>query len=746
MKKKNKIIAIVLSIVLGVGALISTISLVFNNANKIVGTQAAKILLARENMNDADTSFDWQNMFKDTEQQNLIQKAKPANFSHTLTINRVSPMNYFTSAPNSDTGELVHDSPAGKVYIKNGEYNFQNISGASYQGLVVESRLRNIDFRVENAAKNINYLKNELNIVNKWVKDGFSKFYLNVTSNKETLIEYYEDNIGQKSLWVVERETREDANSVYSLMYTDMQTEKINNPTYLVYIPNERYEYYYGHEGNATDYLIAENDKGYWNVFMPEENDYENLLISDDFAFQSSGDFTTNGNGSGVVSTVDLRENIIAYGPTGLTLYLSAFNGINGIYASAENCVSNTYVDNDSGEEKSYIEVNHLDKNKIKIGLNNGGFISYGDEFVYDEGTIQISGIHQDFYSNPGFADPQYSFSISLDVGDGLSLNEKLNLLETFLSNNGLTCKYNLNDIEKNIVKNSEIANSITSFYTWNGYLMNSSENFKNAESVTFEKINTLFAEYERVKDAEEVKKPLLRVSKRQTFGKISNPTIDGATYSEGKIQINNVSVTVEKSNLLEDGKKYKLQIGLARMDKDGKFLSQNTVNLKTNDSIVSEVYTGKPLTLFASGIYELPTALEESRYVVVAYVVTDDEHIRVSEMKSIGFVDTVNDTIETPAVKINIKSDDNNLIVEYNTKLFFDIVVNGELNYTTLRRKMMAEVLKHGYPMDNEEITDANGDLITNQTIVSGEYKLKFAISTIDGVVTGYVVCTVSE
>ena len=181
MKKKNKIIAIVLSIVLGVGALISTISLVFNNVNKIVGTEAAKILLARENMNDADTSFDWQNMFKDTKQQNLIQKATLANFSHTFTINRVLPLNYFTSAPNSDTGELVHDSPAGKVYIKNGEYNFQNISGASYQGLVVESRLRNIDFRVENAAKNINYLKNELNIVNKWVKDGYSKFYLNVS-------------------------------------------------------------------------------------------------------------------------------------------------------------------------------------------------------------------------------------------------------------------------------------------------------------------------------------------------------------------------------------------------------------------------------------------------------------------------------------------------------------------------------------------------------------------------------------
>ena len=136
---------------------------------------------------------------------------------------------------------------------------------------------------------------------------------------------------------------------------------------------------------------------------------------------------------------------------------------------------------------------------------------------------------------------------------------------------------------------------------------------------------------------------------------------------------------------------------------------------------------------------------MEESQYVVVVYAVTEDEQIRVSEMLSVGFVDTVNDTIETSITKININTVDNNLIVEYATKLYFNIAISGETTYISLRRKMMAEVLKYGYPMDNEEITDSSGNSITDGNIASGEYKLKFVISTIDGTVTGYVVCTVT-
>jgi len=56
----------------------------------------------------------------------------------------------------------------------------------------------------------------------------------------------------------------------------------------------------------------------------------------------------------------------------------------------------------------------------------------------------------------------------------------------------------------------------------------------------------------------------------------------------------------------------------------------------------------------------------------------------------------------------------------------------------------MMAEVLKHGYPSDDEDILDANDNAVTDGTIIQGEYKLKFTVSTIDGPITAYVVCTV--
>ena len=325
-------------------------------------------------------------------------------------------------------------------------------------------------------------------------------------------------------------------------------------------------------------------------------------------------------------------------------------------------------------------------------------------------------------------------------------MREKLNLFEVFLKDKNLTCKYDLNDIEKSIVKNSEISNSLTSFYTWNGYPIDSAENVAKSEQVIFDKIEDMFSEYEKIKDAELVSKfSSPKLARRQSFAKIGNVNIGSATYADAKIEINDLSITVGKSNLLETDKKYRLQIGLARIDKNGKFLSQNTVNLATLDNVSSENYSGSDLTLSASGVYDIPSALEENRYVVVAYAVTDDERIRVSEMKAIAFVDTVSDTIENSFVKININNVDGNLIVEYSTKLYFNIALTGEIDYATLRRKMMAQALKHGYPIENEEIKNQNGDIITEGTILNGEYKLRFTISTTEGVVTGYVVCTVS-
>ena len=61
MNKKKKTIIIV-SIVLAVVLLVGAVPAIYFGTNKVVGTSAAKILLARENMNNADDSFDWQSL------------------------------------------------------------------------------------------------------------------------------------------------------------------------------------------------------------------------------------------------------------------------------------------------------------------------------------------------------------------------------------------------------------------------------------------------------------------------------------------------------------------------------------------------------------------------------------------------------------------------------------------------------------------------------------------------------------
>ena len=103
MKKKTKIIAIGLSCVIGIGAIFGGSILINNVVNKVKGTDAAKILLARNRMDAKDTSFKWTEIIESATENSVNVSALNA------------PLTY-GEPEMKDYGQLVADSAAGKVY------------------------------------------------------------------------------------------------------------------------------------------------------------------------------------------------------------------------------------------------------------------------------------------------------------------------------------------------------------------------------------------------------------------------------------------------------------------------------------------------------------------------------------------------------------------------------------------------------------------------------------------------------
>lgn len=730
MTKKKKIWLIVLVSFLGVCLVSGIIFSIISAVNKVKRTQGAQILLAREKMHEEQSHFSWQTIL-DNNQSTSLNAMIDSNQNEIATL-----------LNSADLGEEKHNSPAGKVYLKNGEYNFQNISGASYTGNVILSRLHNIEFRVQSSAEMINYLKNELNIVDKWVKQGYSKYYLNVKESCETLIEYYEDDKGLKSLNVMKRETTANAKSIYTLLLAGMEIGKVENPVALRYCANERYEYYYGHEGNATDYLIAENENGYWNIFMPNEDDFQNTIVSDNFAFTNSIDYGKSITAGRIINST-LKNDIAIIGSEGISFNISEFNGIKGIFAPEDVVYCDTY----DGGEKNYYSIERMDSNKIRIELNNGKTFKLNDTFTYGTQTVQIDDLTLDFFPNPGFADPQYAVSMHLSMSTNTQ-TQAVELFKPFLSDMGLTCKHNIDTLLSSMQKNLEISNTLQSFYKWNGYLMNSTENFKKAEKVIFD-LNTAFEqEYIKVKDAEVVEAFFApKLARNQNFASIYDLSTQDSAYENGKITIDNIKLKLKKNDLLENQKSYVLQIGLARVDNNGNFLSENTVALKTESQIPAFTFSSNDMELNASATYDIPLALEEGKYLIVAYIATQNDLIRVSEMQRIGFADTINDEISTFENIILIGSENGGLCVTSTPKLYFQIEATPVTTYNQLRRIMMAEVLSHGYPKYNEEIKKESGDYVhPSDQIINGTYNLKFTLPTLNGDVTAYVSLVVTN
>ena len=379
----------------------------------------------------------------------------------------------------------------------------------------------------------------------------------------------------------------------------------------------------------------------------------------------------------------------------------------------------------------------------------DGTTLKSDDTFTCNGKQVIIERIDFDGFPNPGFADPQYMCLFSLKIEQSQSVNDAIDTLNAFLQEQGLTCKYDISDIKGFIAKNKDVSENLPNYYKWNGYAVGSKENFDSAVKVLHDSWNEMFNHYTEVKDEPAVKVSIYspKLSSKTDFATILNLSVGSANYSNQIASLANVTLTVKGNELFTAGEKYALKIGLSRVDENGKFISKNTVELKTPNTVNAVTYNGGTMTLTATANYLLPDLLEEGKYAIVVYVATESEGIRVSQLNAIAFAQIENETIENVYYKIEVtQNDSGTVIVESMPKQSINATIAFKESYTyaDVYKALMQKLLNVGYPTNNTQIQLQDGTIVseTDAILPGVVYKMKFKISTADGVVDAYVYC----
>lgn len=733
-------------------ATLCTVAAVFSGCGlftkKTVGTEAAKILLAHERL-DEDLIGQKLNIFS-TSQKNNEEEDKPSFGGFFENLFQSSGF----STSSLDSPSLVGASASG-VTVNSDSVTWSSFKDASELKASYVQFIEPIDRAAADTAKLIAKIKADVGVTNKWIDAVTVKYMLIVEEDSETIIEY------DKTLDVINVSTRyttDDAKCVYEMYsfldYEDGTSGEVRNKC----IPGEYYEYTYRNSGGFNDYFIADNSRGYWMM-----NRFSFHL---DYAFFDmaavKGDI---GYGIGVNShmaedgrLVSMDEGISAsiFSPNVDRDLLTINNSGDGyeisIYmTNVQSGIASLSAPSDAYEyhaEYGHINDVYLTRdefgiyNGVKINLANGKTISAGqltDKIIYNGAIVDY---------NMFFGEETYTGKLGFKIR-AESEKEAYTLLTDYLRSQGVTLKATAQEINESYA-HCELLHENFDVMEWYGLPMSSLDNLEESENRLIRDFKTYREKYEKVKDSETISSfaPFVQIT---SFGALTVTSQGSASYSgNGIIRIDGLVAHTEDSELFEDGVKYSLKLGLARLDENGQYRSANTVTLEANDGTESfSEYMDKELELTLSGEYSLPAILSEGEYVVVVYYATSDEGIRVTEMAPVAFYSADEGRIETnfKLMDVTVKKVGENLHVTYAVSLSDSVtadVTKTSYTYEEIERILVRGILAKGYPISEAVVQNEKGEALTRgESYGAGTYRLKYLVNTSEGLVEAYMYTT---
>lgn len=710
------VLTMLLSLVLSLGAC----------GQVTTGTEAAKILLARERLDE-----------------NSIRNISflPGFITDALA-----------AVPEAEKEEVVEFLSETSVTATppTGDYReWTEFNGNSSTFDAFDKFRNELNKMVEEVADSIAHLRQNVSITGKWVTTGFiqtKRVLLLVTETAEYLFERA-DEYGERTVSV--RYTNENADSVYERYYFyDYGGDHGFGEIKMKCIPGKYYEESYNHY-NAADrenpdfsaYDIAENSRGYWTYMHFNDAVYGQSIIDlyvmkDGIASKAIMYLNSDGSVepySFSAYDLDTRKPIVEKSQFTVNLYYSAIkDGLGAIRAYGE-----AYDSIEEREHRGVVGYEPHSSNLIVI-TDDGEWIYPGDI----RGKIEYEGawVHYD----P--AEFNYSGWLELGYVDNvfdMPAMEATNLALDYAESYGITLNINRDYIAGALSIAEDIANSFKGMFEWNNVSIEGYDDMIaafDALKAEFDEYEAKFVEAESLPDASGFTLP-----EGQSFPAVAGFENGTVVYANGVITVSGMTLLVNDTRLLEAGNSYMIKLGAALLDENGKIIPANVLPLAGGE--VSATYGGEGLVLTQNGSYTLPTGLAAGRYQVVAYAATSDG-IRVSQMVPVGYYSELDESFASADMDIDVKAEDNSLYLVYSVSRSLIATLDTiKDSYTVaeIERTIKNVALRHGYTKAGAQLTTSEGAIVARDAILTGgTYRMSAFIASGTGVAEIYIYLTI--
>lgn len=701
----------------------------------LTGTDVAMLLLAEQRLsthliNTEDDIFDegeevYLNLAQKTKQSINAMRAEASPirfFSDGEDMNDASDSLLASQTASADTQPLSVYTGEGVTYDQVAEFC------RSYEMFAESARI--IIENAESGAQMIDFVKKYVRVVDTWVRYPGSneELYLHVEENSETIYQRSE-----YAIKICHRYKNEKGQNVYELY---IKNRDIDFLTRSVYISGEKYEITRRMEGERYDTLVAENTKGYWEIFTnisdfrwketgPGMHSPALFVMKEDICYGISYMYES-GDGIGIALANETRSSDIInytsdYDRYIFDLNMGAFDGVQSV--------------------TSY------DGNLGKILLKNGTELAILE--MYRDGALWSS-------SEGGTPDLMINHLIVADTAWGvesmLMLNlyatseeEAQGLLKEYLALWGLTPKFaSLDKIFAELARADLEAGVIIQHHKWHGSGIIGEEALDQGLAVEMSLFEKMEGMYEAVKDAETVD-----VSDREAyellvqFSKISQSLAEGVQVLGREVGFSKLMLTTDETLLLIEGGAYAVFFGFCNLE-NGELIhydleGRTTATYNGGNSFSAEL---------GETSIEIPL-LEVGEYTLVAYLATEDG-IRISEMIPVTVESVLAEETRIESLIYSAtKAEDGSLHIVYEESNDVLIAVQGkEITEFEVFYDLLADaVYPFGMPEETVEMLDGEGNYVAmtgeETAFVSGEYRMTFTVSNGEKSKTGHAYFT---
>ena len=697
-----------------------------NPLSKLSGKDITKLLLANKRL-DSSVLKDSNNIII-ADASEIIKTNMSSFIECALRPNRLS----LISAKASCT-------VSGNTYKWSGFDSYCNITSFfdSYENAIKGC--------VEQTSDAIDYAKQYVGGLDVWVPSNVESEHimLSVSGNAEYLYQKGPDGYS-----VCSRYTNDEGKNVYEIYDYEGASSGDLVKTYMLYIPDERYEFSLDMGQTMNLYVIAENTRGYWNLYyvsdMGEHANATNLMSTSKIAY--AFDYMLGNNfEDGITSCVtfisqDKKCDYLKVNGNTVTLFPCGFNGIKSFKITAS---SNEVANQGSENGNTKVVVSDGDyfttSGGIEIEISNGKVIKQGDTFC--DGKVKYNYGNVTYVADYGYY-PDIQF-----VVEGNSVDEIMNNFNQFLTANNITCKGDMKNIINNAVTGDILLKQFPASYEWNGYTLDSYANIKSAIAKEKASFTTFENMYNKVKNNKTATITQLGNSLlAYDFAKLDSFNAGTVTYKDGKVTVSGMSAALKDFALIDKNGKYCINLALAAVSES----NPNAYDLCTMVPLESSnkqftIYTsGNTFTLTQAAEFDANVLLEIGTYYLVAYVSTEDG-LPVSVLTEVKTADAISG--ENSGLQLTVGRDTSGRVT-FTYAEISDVYVLAEKSLSSytfeeIQELLLSAVIDVGTPTTrNVEIWNGSSWVVADGSaaITGTTVRMAYVRTTPDGDESAYV------